>query len=419
MYTMTPHSFSSSFFLIFPCSFSFGEICVSYLWNLYQLVLFFYLLGFKVSSIKGSNNPVVDLRDNYPSNFYKPAIYLESDDEAAPVPVRHMLVGKVIADFCRVLRARVLVESPWNVSGFHICLKEWSDNVVLNSIKFDSLEFWIQVRGLPPHHMKKYKAERLACLFHEILEIELPEDNSPFYGDCYRMKVSVLTKDPLPSGFITQGLNDTMARVNFHYKIADVCYYYGWVGHVEKDAGKGSLKAREASGVVCASTICRPVPGMEAASMSYMPRAPAMPTVAACGHVAPEDDTIKVGFIGQHGSFFGPSFFRHGSQAKRADGKPTPRKRKGQTISSQAKKARATGLFPTFGTLKSKGQAEHKSLAGCDVMRLSSVKSLSEGSSVVAAPGSSFSLCKNFPSMSLKKLARNPLVAVSTPFPKR
>ncbi|KAJ4841085.1 hypothetical protein Tsubulata_030203 [Turnera subulata] len=218
-------------------------------------------------------NPV-PLVDEYSLDFDEPALNLDSDDEESIVQPTLVLVGKVISETRRfsakvagdVLsqawnitqamevtevkdntflfsfkseseRLRALAGTPQNISGLHVCLKEWSSDVVLSSIKFDTLDFWVQVWGLPPHYMRLSKAGRLDALFPEVLEICLPVDNSILWAEFFLLRVRIDVNKPIPTGFITKDrLNDMAIRVDFRYEdLGDVCYYCGLIGHLEKD----------------------------------------------------------------------------------------------------------------------------------------------------------------------------------------
>ncbi|KAJ4849252.1 hypothetical protein Tsubulata_012940 [Turnera subulata] len=130
--------------------------------------------------------------DGYWSNSQEPVLNLDSDEEEELKSSKPVLVGKLISDVRRFSSKvvgevmskawnvsnslgvsevkentflftldsvadmlRILSNSPWNISGTHICLREWSPNVILKSIKFDRLSFWVQVSGLPPHYYDK------------------------------------------------------------------------------------------------------------------------------------------------------------------------------------------------------------------------------------------------------------------------
>ncbi|KAJ4851122.1 hypothetical protein Tsubulata_002429 [Turnera subulata] len=206
---------------------------------------------------------------------HMPILSLDSDDEA-PKASRPVLVGKIISDYRRFSsrtvsealarawnlakstevtevkdnmftfvfesendKARVLLGSPWSVSGCHICLKEWPESCVFDSLSFNELEFWVQVYGLPPQQMRRSKALKMANLLAGLLEIELPRDNSPKWGVFFRMGVKIDVRQPIPAGFITKSCPEDLAvDIRFRYEeLGDFCYYCGQLGHVEKDCG--------------------------------------------------------------------------------------------------------------------------------------------------------------------------------------
>ncbi|KAJ4829928.1 hypothetical protein Tsubulata_012125 [Turnera subulata] len=220
--------------------------------------------------------------DDYAGVYDEPTINFESEGESEPSEVGSVLVGKVISEVRRfstkvvadsMTRAwnlskpllvnevkentflfniesesdlfRILASAPWSITGNHLCLKEWPANRVLNEVKFESLDFWVQVYGLPPHWMKRSKAVRMAGLFPEVLEYELPPDDSCLWGEFFRLRARIKIDEPLPTGFITKGVEDMAIHIDFKFEeLADFCYYCGRIGHVEKDCASGNADKR-------------------------------------------------------------------------------------------------------------------------------------------------------------------------------
>ncbi|KAJ4835933.1 hypothetical protein Tsubulata_021855 [Turnera subulata] len=213
------------------------------------------------------------MADDY-SGYDLPVLNLDSDDEPDFVKPDPILVGRVISGSrcfsVRVVadimsrawnvskpmkvvemkentflftfeaeaeRLRVFNNSPWSINGAHLCLREWSSDVVLNSVSFESLEFWVQVYGLPPHYMRLSKAERLVGLFSGISYINLPRDNTILWADFFLMKVQIDVNKPLPMGFYTKDrVEDVAIQVDFCYEdLGDFCFFCGKIGHLKKE----------------------------------------------------------------------------------------------------------------------------------------------------------------------------------------
>ncbi|KAJ4846735.1 hypothetical protein Tsubulata_010211 [Turnera subulata] len=208
------------------------------------------------------------------SIYGEPVVNLDSDDEQAPSVSKPILVGRIIIHTrrffvkvagevlvhawnitssldvlevrvntflytfdCESEKQRALDGAPWNLSRLHLCLKEWSPDVVFNSISFNFLDFWVQMRGLPPHYMRLSKAKRVGTLFMEVLEVNLPSDDSILWVEMFLIRVRVDVNKPLPTGFITKDrMEDAAIRISFQCEdLGDYCYYCGMIGHLEKD----------------------------------------------------------------------------------------------------------------------------------------------------------------------------------------
>ncbi|KAJ4831616.1 hypothetical protein Tsubulata_014835 [Turnera subulata] len=223
-------------------------------------------LSLNLSAMASEDSDPHPVYDDYLVAYEEPAVDFGSEDEAAvPGFANSVLVGKVISEVrCfsskvtgeAITRAwnlnkplvvnevrdntflfsieskadlfRILSRAPWSLSGCHLCLKEWPANRVLHEIKFDDLAFWVQVPGLPPNYMRLSKADRVAMFFPQVLEFKLPVDDSCLWGEFFRVRVRINIYEPLPTGFITKGVEDVAIRINFQYEeLADFCYYCG------------------------------------------------------------------------------------------------------------------------------------------------------------------------------------------------
>ncbi|KAJ4846046.1 hypothetical protein Tsubulata_002563 [Turnera subulata] len=154
-------------------------------------------------------------------------------------------------------KERVIAGSPWSFAGFMLCLKEWPASVELEAIEFDHVEMWVQVSGLPPNQMTRRKAAMIGTLFASVVEVDLPLENSPFWGKFFKMKVMVGTANPLPTGFLNKSQGDSASWVSFQYvNLVDYCYYCARMGHVEKECpflSEDRRKGRERT---------KPIPGI-------------------------------------------------------------------------------------------------------------------------------------------------------------
>ncbi|KAJ4844867.1 hypothetical protein Tsubulata_004358 [Turnera subulata] len=212
-------------------------------------------------------------REVSPDREICPVLELWKDDDVAPVVESPVLVGRLVADFKRFSakvigealtriwnlrqpvkvsevtdntfvfhfsslteKERALTGSPWSFGGHLLCLKEWLATVELQAIDFEHVELWVQVSGLPPSQMTRRKAAMIGTLFFALVDVDLPVDNSPFWGKFFNMKVLVSTANPLPTGFLSKSKDDYATWVSFRYvNLVDYCYYCARMGHVEKE----------------------------------------------------------------------------------------------------------------------------------------------------------------------------------------
>ncbi|KAJ4829325.1 hypothetical protein Tsubulata_015555 [Turnera subulata] len=223
-----------------------------------------------------------------------PVIEMESDDEIQQEVVSPVLVGRLVVDFkrfnTRVIgegltriwglkhqvhltevrdnvfvfqftalneKERILAGSPWAFAGHLLWLKEWSATKTLEEVNFEEGDIWVQVSGLTPEQMTIKKVQKMAFLFGGIEEIDLPPDNSPYWGDSFKMRVRIPLHKALPTGFVCKKRGDQASWAAFQYeKLGDYCYYCARLGHVEKecpryseDKRKGKVRAEPITGI--------------------------------------------------------------------------------------------------------------------------------------------------------------------------
>ncbi|KAJ4835889.1 hypothetical protein Tsubulata_020639 [Turnera subulata] len=84
--------------------------------------------------------------------------------------------------------------------------------------------------------MTRRKATMIGTLFASAVDVDLPVDNSPFWGKFFKMKVLVSTANSLSAGFLSKSQDDSASWVSFKYvNLVDYCYYCARMGHVEKE----------------------------------------------------------------------------------------------------------------------------------------------------------------------------------------
>lgn len=50
----------------------------------------------------------------------------------------------------------------WSVKGSHILLGRWNIDIAMEDVPPDSLNFWVQIRGIPPKLLSEYSIQKAA-----------------------------------------------------------------------------------------------------------------------------------------------------------------------------------------------------------------------------------------------------------------
>ncbi|KAJ4837329.1 hypothetical protein Tsubulata_050714 [Turnera subulata] len=160
--------------------------------------------------------------------YNEPVLDLDSEEEGEPASTKPILVGKFVSE-TRRFTLRVVGDvfpRAWSLTK-PIEVIEVRDNVFLFVFNSEvdkasvlSRASWnISVTGLPPHYMRFSKAQKLLALFPDIIEYELPPENSILWGDFYRVKALIDVNQPIPTGFVTKDrLEDKAIIVSFQYE---------------------------------------------------------------------------------------------------------------------------------------------------------------------------------------------------------
>ncbi|PKI34310.1 hypothetical protein CRG98_045308 [Punica granatum] len=124
-------------------------------------------------------------------------------------------------------------ERAWSVQGAHMMIARWDNRLSLEEIVFDTVTFWIQIRGIPPEMLSTKNIAKLAEKAWKVIEIDWKD--TPSLSKWYvtpRALVRVPVATPLCPGNLINRKNGTPTWVYFKYEhLKTFCYDCGILGH--------------------------------------------------------------------------------------------------------------------------------------------------------------------------------------------
>ncbi|PKI71329.1 hypothetical protein CRG98_008329 [Punica granatum] len=69
-------------------------------------------------------------------------------------------------------------DRAWSVQGAHMMISCWDKRLSLEEIKFDSVDFWIQIRGVPPEMLSTDNIKKLTGKAGKVLQIDWKDSPS-------------------------------------------------------------------------------------------------------------------------------------------------------------------------------------------------------------------------------------------------
>ncbi|CAG7871140.1 unnamed protein product, partial [Brassica rapa] len=116
----------------------------------------------------------------------------------------------------------VLTKGPWFVNGWMVSLDQWSINPAPDFLQ--RIPFWIRVRGLPIHMLKKQVVETLLGPLGRVEEVELHAKNSNSL-EYVRALVYVNTEEPLQFRMTARLKSGVTIPTELEYeKLLKVCF---------------------------------------------------------------------------------------------------------------------------------------------------------------------------------------------------
>lgn len=69
---------------------------------------------------------------------------------------------------------RIFAKAPWFVMNKLISLQRWNAHVSMNELRYNKVQFWVQIQGLPLEFLTVQSADKILSMIGEIQEIENP-----------------------------------------------------------------------------------------------------------------------------------------------------------------------------------------------------------------------------------------------------
>lgn len=85
----------------------------------------------------------------------------------------------------------------WSVRGMHIILGRWMMDVAIEDVVLDSVNFWVQIRGITPELLSEKSIKRVASRVGEVIDIDWKDSMLPKWFTIPRALVKVKVSEPL------------------------------------------------------------------------------------------------------------------------------------------------------------------------------------------------------------------------------
>ncbi|PKI78586.1 hypothetical protein CRG98_000963 [Punica granatum] len=124
-------------------------------------------------------------------------------------------------------------DRAWSSQGAHLMTSRWDKGKSLEEIPFDSVTFWVQLRGIPPEMIYKKNITRLAERARQVIDIDWKD--SPSFPKWYvtpRALIKIPVAKPLCLGRLFNWKSGALTWVYFKYEhLKTFCYDCGILGH--------------------------------------------------------------------------------------------------------------------------------------------------------------------------------------------
>ena len=130
---------------------------------------------------------------------------------------------------------QVLLGEPWSYDKYFIAFHQFMDEVAMEDLSFNFVDFWVQIHNLSILSMKKNVIESLGSGIGEVLKVSELEDETG-NGQCMRVRVRLDISKPLCRGRKLGQVKGVEGWVSFEYeRMPNFCYRCGIPNHGDGD----------------------------------------------------------------------------------------------------------------------------------------------------------------------------------------
>ncbi|KAH7855480.1 hypothetical protein Vadar_025363 [Vaccinium darrowii] len=166
----------------------------------------------------------------------------------SPTGLRMVDVGENLFHFRfsnEVDLQKVLNGGPWCFDNMLLLLNQWEMGMKAEGVEFNTVDFWIQLWGLPFECITSEFGTEIGKRIGEVLEINKATESKE-WGRYIRIRVRIPLNRPLRrGGYVMLGMGDK-CWVDYKYeRLPSFCFYCGFLDHETKDCnvrGKDVLK---------------------------------------------------------------------------------------------------------------------------------------------------------------------------------
>ncbi|QHO13825.1 uncharacterized protein DS421_15g518820 [Arachis hypogaea] len=132
---------------------------------------------------------------------------------------------------------QILKNGSWSFRGQLLNLKVWTQNMAIEEVEHNFIEFWVQIHGLPLEFINKETAKKIGDMMGNVKKVEDPMKDNILVKNFLRVRVALNVTEALPTGFWLERDNLPNCWIFFKYeRLQDsYCLNCGILGHGRKE----------------------------------------------------------------------------------------------------------------------------------------------------------------------------------------
>ncbi|RYR07117.1 hypothetical protein Ahy_B05g074435 [Arachis hypogaea] len=96
---------------------------------------------------------------------------------------------------------QILKNGSWSFRGQLLNLKVWTQNMAIEEVEHNFIEFWVQIHGLPLEFINKETAKKIGDMMGNVKKVEDPMKDNILVKNFLRVRVALNVTEALPTGF--------------------------------------------------------------------------------------------------------------------------------------------------------------------------------------------------------------------------